>query len=181
MSDKRIPVATLDATCVWSPSKDKAALQALAKLPPGRREYAAALYAREGLDGLLEYCHSVPIAGSGHDFSFRTDPRDGNRLAGIVHTHPGKEKSANHFSPGDVSTADRLNQTSYIRANETGEVRRYDPGESARTPHGDARTTRQAGLTSKGTLIAPANDKDARRKALEEAYEEAARGTTNQR
>lgn len=118
-------VAALDQSCIWSPEMDKAAAQVLRKLPPGNREYAGAIYARTGPLGLLEYCYSLPVKGTGDNFAFKAEK--GQKLAAIWHSHPEGEDS-DHFSPNDVKTAEALGKPSYILDQGADKIRRYDPG-----------------------------------------------------
>ena len=149
VADKKIPKALLDAACEWTPSKDAAALAALAKLPYGN-EYAGALYKRN-TSGSDEWCYSVPVEGEQDKFAFSTDKNAG-AFDGLFHSHPGGPHAA-RFSPDDVSVADALKRTSYIRENESGVVRRYDPGisevQSAKKPG----SMMKAASTSPGTVI----------------------------
>lgn len=154
MADKKPPLAALDPSCTWMSDRDAAALQALAKLPYDKREYAGAIYRREGLEGLLEYCHSTPVEGRQDNFAFRTDKSNGLAFDSIYHSHPANGRNdEDHFSHNDVTTADTLKRPSYIRANESGDVKRYDPGASVVDK---ARRTGRPGEfshTSAGTLV----------------------------
>jgi hypothetical protein len=155
------PVAVLDEQG-RAPSLDEAAIELFRRLPPAKREQAAAIYERQGSQGILEYCASQPVEGTDDNFVFRTDPTAG-RLAGLAHTHPGGHDERS-FSPNDVAVATAVNKPSFIRGNESGEVRRFDPGVSQMQAKPGSRT--RDGGTSRGTLIG-----NTRRDELTAAYD----------
>lgn len=153
MADKP-PVAALDASCVWSPDITTQVVEVLRKLPPSKRELAGAIYARQGPEGLKEYCYSLPVEGSDGDFAFAT--QRGLDFEGLFHTHP-RDAHSGLFSKHDTETATELNKPSFILDRTTSDVRRFDPGVS--------RVDRRG--MSPGTVVGNIS----RREALAAAYD----------
>lgn len=126
MPDKP-PQAALDAACVWSPDINAQVVEVLRRLPPSKKEQAGAIYARDGAEGLKEYCYSLPVEGDDDNFAFSTTP--GLRLAGVFHTHPD-DKHSELFSRNDTDVASALKKPSFILDKSTQDVRRFDPGQA---------------------------------------------------
>lgn len=170
MSEKRrIPIAKLDASCVWTPEMDEAASAVLRSLPDDRREYAGAIYQQEGPEGLLEYCYSQAIPGTNDNFAFASEP--GRKLAAMWHSHPAAADS-DHFSPHDINVSTALKRPSYILDQASQEIRRFDPGKSA------TKIAPRNGRLEAGARISrgePVPERT-RREELSMAYDEALRG-----
>lgn len=155
-----VPAALLDPSCVWNPDKDASAMQALAKVPYGGREFAGALYQNDK----GEYCYSAPIPGTGDNFKFTLDHSPNVKFAGLWHSHP-KGPDSEKFGADDLRTADQLKIASYLRNNADGWVARYDPGVSPviTIPKAGTREREKASL---GTPVG----KLSRKEQLEAAY-----------
>ncbi len=100
-------------------------MEILSTLPQGKKEYAGAIYAQEGPQGLLEYCYSTPVAGTQDNFAFAVEP--GRKLAALWHNHI-KGKDSDKHSANDITVAGALKRPSYIRDDATGDVRKFEPG-----------------------------------------------------
>ena len=152
---QKVPTAILDPTCVWQPSKDQAATQALANAAQQSQNYETAGAIFKNADG--NYCYSIPVGGTspGH-FAFGVKTPPDQPMAAIYHTHPvgGSEGENEDFSPGDVDMAKRLKMSSYIKALTSGVVKRFDPGVTSTTREG---TGLSAVNKSHGTLVPQTN------------------------
>jgi len=93
-------------------------------------EQSAALFRRA--DG--KYQFSAPVNNSDHDnFGMRVQFPQGTILAGVVHSHPGKDELGQYFSPNDIGVANQLKVPSYIRFLKDNSIRRYTPGQTSTT------------------------------------------------
>lgn len=103
---------------------DAAATALGARFPASGAESAGMLY--KGADGKFRYSTTVP--GTDDHFELRAIvPRDSS-LAGIVHSHPGKDAAGQVFSPDDLATAAQLKLPSYVRFLDANAMRVYRPG-----------------------------------------------------
>ena len=88
-------------------------------------EQAAAII--KGTDGQYRYTTSVP--GTQDNFSMHVGLRQGESLAGIMHSHPGTDNDAKVFSPNDIDTANQLKVPSYVQfSGQNNAIRMYTPG-----------------------------------------------------
>ena len=119
-----------------------------------------------------KYVYSAAVTNSDHDnFGMRVQLPQGVTLAGVVHSHPGKDQLAGVFSPNDLSIANQLKVPSYIRFLKDNTLRRYTPGQTSTTymPGIGAHISRGDGVTvpQPDPTLAPAlDDLNARAQAL---------------
>lgn len=72
----------------------------------------------------------------------------GYALAGIVHSHPGRDATSREFSQDDIDTANALKVPSFIRFARDGSIAKFVPGQSkvfnvaAQDMHGNNTTAR---------------------------------------
>lgn len=81
-----------------------------------------------GADGKFRY--STTIDGRDDNFALAAQVPADHRMAGIVHTHPGKETTSQVFSPNDLNIAHQLKLPSYVHFLNDGSTRKYVPGQS---------------------------------------------------
>lgn len=151
MADKPPPQAALDASCVWSPDINAQVVEVLRRLPPSKKEQAGAIYARNGAEGLKEYCYSLPVEGTDDNFAFSSSP--GLQLAGLYHTHP-KDAHSERFSQDDTDVSGNLKKPSFILDKSTQDVRRFDPGTSRVDRKGMSLGTVVGNLSRREALVA---------------------------
>ena len=78
-----------------------------------------------------KYFYTSPTTSPHHDsFEIRVMLQKGWQIAGIYHSHPGKDDDGQVFSPQDLQVAQQLNVPSYIKFMKDGAVRKYIPGET---------------------------------------------------
>lgn len=78
------------------------------------------------------YHYTTPTTSHQHDnFEVRVALQKGWKIAGIYHTHPGKDDDGQVFSPQDLEMAAKLNVPSYIRFLKDGSIRKYIPGQTS--------------------------------------------------
>lgn len=127
MNNNKPPAAAVDANATWYDSMDEAVHAAYGSIGKDAKdsEYAGVIVQnKEG-----KFTASTPLASDMHDhFSLRAQIVDGQKLAGIYHTHLGDDANAKYFSSDDVHMADQLKLPSYIQTVSDGTVRRYTPG-----------------------------------------------------
>jgi len=77
-----------------------------------------------------KYYYTKPITSSKHDaFEVHAGLQKGWKLAGIYHTHPGKDKDGQVFSPDDLNVAAQLKVPSFVRFAD-GSIRQYQAGKT---------------------------------------------------
>lgn len=82
----------------------------------------------KGPDGKFRY--STSIQGQDDRFALAAQVPQGHQMAGIVHSHPGKDREGQVFSPNDVGTAEQLKVPSFVRFLNDGSTRKYTPGKT---------------------------------------------------
>lgn len=123
-----IPAASVADDAPWADDMDAAAHAGLGQVPvtPGS-EQAGFLVANA--DG--KYAYSNPVTQNHHDnFALKAQIKAGHKLAGIFHTHPGKDSDGQIFSPHDIEVANQLKVPSYVLFLKDGTVRKYTPGKT---------------------------------------------------
>ena len=128
-------------------SPDEAAINALNKIAEKKYETGGILYS----EGDKFYASEPQGQKKAGQFQAKVSIPAGAKLAGIYHTHPGRQddSDAELFSTDDVDVANRMKMQSYIRALDSGNIRRYDPGKSRTRPL--SRTDRRT--VSEGELL----------------------------
>lgn len=147
---EKMPAAALDPTSPWLPDLDSAVHEAIKRSGAiADNEQSGIIY--KNTDG--QFAYSIPLTSARQDdFALRAQIPQGQALAAIWHSHPGKDSLAGYFSPHDIEMATKLNVPSYIRFNSDGSIRSFTPGktklssvktgsgafDSVRTTRGDA-------------------------------------------
>lgn len=123
---QKIPAAHADPTSPQFESLDAAA-HAFSKAIRDGAEQAGCLYSTpQG-----KFVYSIPTTQHEQDgFSLRAMLANGNKLAGIVHSHPGGDEFGQVFSPKDIEVASQLKVPSYVLFLKDGAVRKYVHGET---------------------------------------------------
>lgn len=125
---QKIPAAHADPTSPEFDSLDAAA-HAFSKAIGGgaEAEQAGVLYSTpKG-----KFVYSIPTTQHEQDgFSLRAMLANGNKLAGIVHSHPGEDEFGQVFSPKDIDVASQLKVPSYVLFMKDGAVRKYVHGQT---------------------------------------------------
>lgn len=123
-----IPVATVADGSPWHDDLDTAAHKAFGQSPDMQKAEQAGFMVA-GPDG--KYAFSNPVTQNDHDnFALRAQIKAGHKLAGIYHTHPGKDTDGQVFSPHDIEVANQLKVPSYVMFLKDGSVRKYVPGKT---------------------------------------------------
>lgn len=123
-----IPAAAVPADSPWHDNLDTAAHKAFAQSPAMQKAEQAGFMV-VGPDG--KYAFSNSVTQNDHDnFALRAQIDRGHKLAGIYHTHPGKDTDGQVFSPHDIEVANQLKVPSYVMFLKDGSVRKYTPGKT---------------------------------------------------
>jgi hypothetical protein len=123
-----IPAASVADDAAWHDSLDTAAHKAFSQSPAMQKAEQAGFMV-VGPDG--KYAFSNSVTQNDHDnFALRAQIAKGHKLAGIYHTHPGKDTDGQVFSPHDIEVANQLKVPSYVLFLKDGSVRRYTPGKT---------------------------------------------------
>lgn len=106
-------------------SLDEAASAGLSRIGRVNLEYAGAVL--EEQDGSM--CLTGLAQGHDDTAAFAVKLAPGEKLVAIFHNHPDVEHregrwghAGEHFSPGDIATAQRLGVKSYLRVDKTGKI-----------------------------------------------------------
>lgn len=129
---------------------DAAARAFAATFPNNGNETAGMLY--KAADGKFRYSTTIP--GTDDNFVLRALVPKESSLAGIVHSHPGKDALGQYFSANDLATADQLKLPSYVRFLDGDQVRVYRPGVT-KTEHVPMSGSRFEQTVARGDELAP--------------------------
>jgi proteasome lid subunit RPN8/RPN11 len=157
----KIPAATLDPTSGAYDNLDSAAEEFYKNLGEHdpKTENAGVLY----VDSSGKYRMSIPTVQHDEGFKLRIPATPEEKLAGIFHTHPGTDQTAQWFSPNDIDVAGQLKVPSYVYFENNHEMRKYVPGVTKTEMHNidyKRQTVSRGDLIEQKALVAALRDKD---------------------
>jgi hypothetical protein len=129
MSDAPPPKVKIDPNSPAFDNPDAAADAVSRDFSSSPNEQIAVVVRRP--DGKFVYSEVAP--GRNDSSSVTALLPKGHTLAGIAHSHPGAEQSAQVFSPGDIATASSLKVPSFVRFGHDNSIRKFVPGKTKTT------------------------------------------------
>lgn len=152
ISGMKVPLTQLDPTAPdGHDDTDASALQAIKGLSEQDDTEQAGLII-QGTDG--KYRYTLPVTQKQHDhFLLSYTPNKGEKVAGIFHTHPGKDAAGQVFSPQDLQVADHFNVPSYVLFQSAGQVRKYVPGQTKKSLYSPSGAPLDMQHVARGDLV----------------------------